>query len=133
VSYARRSRAAFASLSGLLLCAILASVAGSAQPVLDTLPTLDTLRSRLELSPEQEAQLRPIFEKRKSELQQAQLLLQRATTSQQREDVLREAKTAGDAFNAQVEGVLSPSQKEEWREIRAGVREKVKERAEEQR
>ena len=64
-------------------------------------------------------------------LQQAQLLLQRATTDQQKKDVLREAKKTGDAFNAQVEGVLSPSQKPEWREIRSGVREKVKERAEE--
>lgn len=133
MNYTRKSRFGFFSAAGLLLCAMVASVAVSAQPVLDTLPTLDTLSSRLELSPEQEAQLRPLFEKRKSELQQSQLLLQRATSRQQKKEVLRDAKKAGDAFNSQVEGVLSPSQKNEWREIRAGVREKVKERAEEKR
>ena len=66
-----------------------------------------------------------------SELQQSQLLLQRATTPQRKDEVLQEAKKAGDEFNAQVESVLTPSQKHEWREIRSAVREKVKERTEE--
>lgn len=101
--------------------------------MIDTIPTLDTLISRLELTSEQEAQLRPIFQKRTSELQQSQLLLQRAASRQQKRDVLRDAKKAGDEFNSQVESVLTPSQKNEWREIRSEVREKVKERAEEKR
>jgi len=134
VSYARRSRSGISLTAGLLLCAILASLSASAQqPVLDTLPTLDTLRSRLELTPEQEAQLKPIFQNRVSELQQSQVLLQRASTPQQKSDVLRDAKKAGDAFNSQVESVLTPTQKNEWREIRSALREKVKERAEEKR
>ena len=106
------------------------SLPGSAQPVLDSVPTLDTIRSRLELTPEQEAQLRPVFENRKLELQQTQMELQTATTSQRKRDVLRHAKQAGDAFNSQVESVLSPTQKNEWRAIRAEVREKAKERIE---
>jgi hypothetical protein len=89
------------------------------------------LSRQLELSPEQEARLRPIFQKRMYELQQSQMLLQRATTPQRKDEVLQEAKKAGDDFNVQVESVLTPSQKHEWREIRSQVREKVKERTEE--
>ena len=119
------------ALRSLLLCALLASFSASAESVLDVLPTLDSISRQLELTPEQEARLRPIFQNRQSELQQSQLLLQRATTPQRKDEVLQEAKKAGDDFNAQVESALTPSQKQEWREIRSAVRDKVKERAEE--
>ena len=119
------------ALRSLVLCALLASFSASAESVLDVLPTLDNISRQLELTPEQEARLRPIFQNRQSELQQSQLLLQRATTPQRKDAILQEAKKAGDEFNAQVESALTPSQKHEWREIRSAVREKVKERAEE--
>ena len=119
--------------AGLLLCAILASMPGNAAPVLDTLPTLDTLRNRLELTPDQEAKLAPLFDKRIAELRQTKAQLEQATSRQQKRDVLREAKKTGDAFNRQVESVLSPSQQHEWREIRSEIRERAKERAEEKR
>jgi hypothetical protein len=108
-------------------------VAGAvnAAPVLDTLPTVDTVRNRLELTPDQEGQLRPLFEKRLSELRQTKTLLEQATTSQQRRELLRAAKAAGDAFNRQVESVLTPSQQHEWREMRSELRIRAKERAEE--
>ena len=118
------------ALRSLLLCALLASFSASAESVLDVLPTLDSISRQLELTPEQEARLRPIFQNRQSELQQSQLLLQRATTPQRKDEVLQEAKKAGDDFNAQVESALTPSQKQEWREIRSAVREKVEERTE---
>ena len=119
------------ALRSLLLCALLASFSASAESVLDVLPTLDNISRQLELTPAQEARLRPIFQNRQSELQQSQLLLQQATTPQRKDDVLKDARKAGDEFNAQVESALTPSQKHEWREIRSGLREKVKERAEE--
>jgi len=119
------------ALRSLLLCAMFASFSASAESVFDVMPTLDNISRQLELSPEQEARLRPIFQQRMYELQQSQLLLQRATTPQRKDEVLQEAKKAGDEFNMQVESVLTPSQKHEWREIRSGVREKVKERTEE--
>jgi hypothetical protein len=56
------------------------------------------------------------------------VLLQRADTAHQKDEVVRDAKKAGDDFNSQVESVLTPSQKHEWREIRSGLHEKVKER-----
>jgi hypothetical protein len=119
------------ALRSLLLCALLASSSASAESVLDVLPTLESISRQLELTPEQEARLLPIFQNRKSELQQSQLLLQHATTPQRKDEVLKDAKKAGDEFNAQVESALTPSQKQEWREIRSAVREKVKERTEE--
>jgi Spy/CpxP family protein refolding chaperone len=132
VNYAHRSRAGLLFAAGLGLCALLASP-GFAAPVLDTLPTLDTLRNRLELTPEQENKLAPLFDKRIAELRQTKDLLTQASTSQQKRDVLREAKKAGDEFNRQVESVLTPSQQHEWREIRSEIRERAKERAEEKR
>jgi hypothetical protein len=119
------------SAAGLWLCTALLSSPGLATPVLDALPTLDTIRNRLDLTAEQEAQLRPILENRKSELQQAQLDLQQASTRQQKREVLRAAKAAGDTFNTRVESLLTPTQKTEWREIRSELREKAKERIEE--
>ena len=115
----------------LVLCAMLTSLSANAESVLDVIPTLDSITARLELSPEQEARLRPIFQKRMSELQASQVLLQRADTPERKDEVLRDAKKAGDEFNSQVESVLTPSQKHEWREIRSAVREKVKERTDE--
>jgi hypothetical protein len=103
----------------------------SAAPMLDTLPTLDSLRNRLELSPEQENKLAPLFDRRIAELRHTQTLLEQATSTQQKRDVLREAKKTGDAFNHEVESVLTPSQQHEWREIRSELKEKAKERAEE--
>ncbi len=133
MNYSRRSRIGISSAAGLLLCATFAAFSARADSVLDALPTLDSISSRLELTPEQEVQLRPIFQKRMSELQASQRLLQQAATPQQKSDLLLEAKQAGDAFNAQVESFLSPSQKNEWHEIRAGIREKVQEGAEQKR
>lgn len=118
--------------AALMLCAVV-SLAAGAESVLQSIPALDNLVSRLELTPEQEAQLRPIFQNRQAELQQAQLQLQHATSRQQKRDVLHDAKKSGDAFNKQVESLLTPSQKHEWREIRSSIREKVKERAEDKR
>ena len=127
----RRSRLGSLSSAGLWLCAILASLPASAIPVLDQLPTLDSLRNRLELTPEQERQLVPLFEKRQSELRQSLALLEQASTPQQQREVLRDVEQAGKRFNAQVERLLTPSQQHEWREFISELREKAKERIEE--
>ncbi len=111
---------------------MLTSLPGNAaKPVLDMVPTLDNIRSRLELTPEQEALLRPMFQKRENELTHTQLKLQTAATRAQKRDVLLNAKKEGEAFNSQVESVLTPVQKDEWREIRSEIREKARERIEE--
>ena len=45
----------------LVLCTALGSPLVAAQDVWDTVPSLDVVRSRLSLTPEQEAKIRPIF------------------------------------------------------------------------
>jgi hypothetical protein len=112
---------------------MLMSAPASAAPMLESLPTMDVLRNRLELTPQQEEQLTPLFDQRVSELRETQHLLEQASTRQQKRDVLREAKIAGDAFNAQVERVLTPSQQHEWREFVSELKDKAKERAEQKR
>ena len=131
MNHTRRSFAGLTTAAGLLLCAILASAPAGALPLLDSLPTLDTLRNRLELTPEQEAKLAPLFDKRVAELRKTQELLEQATPGQQRQDVLRGAEQEGDAFNTQVESLLTPSRQHEWRDLVSELREQAKERAEE--
>jgi hypothetical protein len=129
----RQSRLGVLSSAGLWLCALLASLPAGALPLLDELPTLDSLRNRLELTAEQEKQLVPLFEKRSSELRQSVTLLEQASTPQQQRDVIREVERIGKEFNAQVERVLTPSQQHEWRDFIAELREKAKERIEDKR
>jgi hypothetical protein len=133
VKHARRSRLGISLAAAFWMAAILTALPGSATPVLDVVPLIENVSSRLNLSAEQEAQLRPLFEKRKSELVHTQLMLQQAVSSEQKRDAMRDAKQQADAFNMQVESLLTPTQKSTWREIRAEVREKAKERAEEKR
>jgi hypothetical protein len=129
--YARQSRLGITLAIGFWLCAILTALPGAATPVLDAVPTLENLATRLDLSAEQEGRLRPIFQERKAEVANTQQLLQSATTREQKRDLLREARTQADAFNSKVESVLTPTQLPRWRELRSQTREKIRERAEE--
>jgi len=117
-------------LTSAALLVVLASASTIAAPMLDHLPTLSSLSSRLELTPEQESKLAPLFDVRVSQLRVAKEKLQQATSRQQRRDILREAKNAGDEFSRQVESVLTPSQQHKWRDIRKEMREQAKERIE---
>src|SRR3954467_3463771 len=109
--YARQSRLGITLAIGFWLCAILTALPGAATPVLDAVPTLENLATRLDLSAEQEGRLRPIFQERKAEVANTQQLLQSATTREQKRDLLREARTQADAFNSKVESVLTPTQR----------------------
>jgi len=119
--------------AALALCAGLAALPAGASPVLDSVPTLENVSKRLELTPAQETQLRPIFEERLAALQKTQSDLQQAATDKEKREVLRAAKRAGDAFNTRVTAVLSSAQRHEWNEIRAAAREKAKARIDQKR
>jgi hypothetical protein len=114
----------------LVLGTLLAPPPAVAQDVWDTVPSMDVVRNRLSLTPEQEARLRPIFEQRIGELQQLKDQLAKATSEQQKRSLMSGAKEGASAFNSQVEAVLDTTQKSEWRELRSQTREKVKERYE---
>ena len=129
MKYARRLPA-LSVAAGLLLAALAAPLQAVGTPW-DYLPTMDVVRRKLELTPEQETQLRPIFDERLTELQQVRARVEQAPTKAEKRAVLRDAKQQSNAFNSKVESLLSPSQKSKWRELRSETREKLKERYEE--
>lgn len=116
-------------LAGFLLCALLA-VPGFAQnqTLRDSVPSMDAVRSRLHLTPEQETRLAPLFRERELQVQQTRQKFELATSKSGKREVLKAAKSEAQAFNAQVESVLDSSQKADWRDLRDETREKVKER-----
>jgi hypothetical protein len=120
-------------LAAMVWVAMMASWPADAASPWDTMPALDTVRSRLNLTPDQESKIVPLFERRLSELQQTRVKLEQAPSRQEKRSVLRDAKRQGDSFNTNVESLLNTEQKSEWREIRKETREKFKERAEEKR
>jgi hypothetical protein len=116
-------------LAGFLLCALLAAPGfAQNQTLRDSVPSMDAVRSRLHLTPEQETRLAPLFRERELQLQQTRQKFELATSKTEKRAVLKAAKGEAQAFNAQVESVLDSSQKGDWRELRDETREKVKER-----
>jgi hypothetical protein len=131
VLQAHRFRAGAALFAGLLFCASMVSPAQAAP--LDALPSIDVVRNRLSLTPEQEASLRPMFQDRGGQLADLRARLEQAATKQERRGILRDARQQADDFNRRVESQLDVSQKQEWRKLRSETREKVKQKIEEQR
>lgn len=122
---ARRSWAIFTLIAAVWLCGSQSPMALAQQPFLDSIPSLDVVRRRLELSDAQYAKLQPIFEQRLAELQILQSRLQPPASDQERQQALRDARRGADTFNSQVVRVLSAPQKNEWRKLRDEAREKV--------
>jgi len=118
--------------AGLALCASLSAPAVS-QTLRDSVPSIDVVRTRLNLTPQQEETLKPLFQKRATDLQETRARLEQAASRTEKRDVLRAAKGQAQSFNTQVESVLNNEQKAEWRELRDETREKVKDRYEQKR
>ena len=120
-------------IAGFLLCALLAATSfAQDQTLRDSVPSIDVVRNRLHLTPEQEAKLKPLFREREQQLYATRSKLEAAATSTEKREVAKGAKSDAQAFNTQVESVLDASQKTQWRELRDETREKVKERYERQ-
>jgi hypothetical protein len=122
---------AAALLAGFLFSVAMASLSTAAP--LDAVPSIDVVRSRLHLTPEQQSKLAPLFQERGAQLQALRTQLEQAASRQERRTLMREARQQADRFNQQVESVLDVEQKQEWRELRSETREKVRERIEEKR
>lgn len=114
--------ALIASILGLSLSVSLAASSAPAEM------SIDQLKSRLNLTAEQEAKIAPYLETRKSKLQAAQGKLTSASSRRDKRAALQEAKQAQDEFVKNVEPVLTAEQQTEWQKIRAEAREQMKER-----
>ena len=120
-------------IAGFLLCALLTATSfAQDQTLRDSVPSIDVVRNRLNLTPEQEAKLKPLFREREQQIYATRSKLEAAASSSAKREVAKAAKSEAQAFNMQVEGVLDASQKAQWRELRDETREKVKERYERQ-
>jgi hypothetical protein len=127
----RRREEQVMRLPGFVLCALLGAPAlAQNQTLRDSVPSIDVVRNRLHLTPQQEEKLRPLFQQREQQLYETRSRLETAASSSEKRDVLRAAKSDAQSFNTQVESVLDASQKSEWRDLRDETREKVKERYE---
>lgn len=89
---------------------------------------IDELKARLNLTPEQQAQIAPLAEARRSKLEGIRGKLDSASSRKDKRAVLQEAKAAQDEFTSKVEPLLTAEQKTEWQKMRAETRSKMKER-----
>jgi hypothetical protein len=126
-----RSRLAAALATGMVFSALMIAPAGA--DTWDQVPSIDVVRNRLSLTPEQESRLTPLFQERATQLRELRARIDQAPSRQEKRSLLRDARKQADGFNAQVESVLDVAQKKEWRELRAQTREKLKQAVEEQR
>src|SRR4051812_13457508 len=108
--------ATFTRVSGLLLCVLLAAPLAYSQTLADSVPSIDVVRNRLNLTDQQQAKLSPLFQQRAAEIKDTRLRLEEAGTRTEKQSIMRDAKAAARSFNTQVESVLDTSQKAEWRE-----------------
>lgn len=129
----RRREEQVMRLTGFVSCVLVAALAfAQNQTLRDSVPSIDAVRNRLHLTPQQEEKLRPMFLQREQQLYETRSKLETAASSTAKREVLRAAKADAQSFNTQVESVLDASQKAEWRDLRDETREKVKERYERQ-
>jgi hypothetical protein len=118
----------------VLVVALVASVLGLSMSIslADSSPpaemTIEQLKSRLDLTAEQQAKIAPYLETRKAKLQTAHGKINSASSRKDKRAALQEAKQAQDEFVKSVEPVLTPEQQTEWAKIRAEAREQMKER-----
>jgi hypothetical protein len=127
----RRREEQVMRLPGFMLCALLAAPAfAQYQTLRDSVPSIDVVRNRLNLTPQQEERLRPLFRQREQQLYETRSKLESAASSTEKREIMRAAKSDAQSFNTQVESILDAAQKSGWRDLRDETREKVKERYE---
>jgi periplasmic protein CpxP/Spy len=91
--------------------------------------TFEEASQRLKLSPDQQAQIKPLFDARNSKLKEIHDKYASAgdTSRRAKRSAFQEAKSAQDAFNSKVKPILSPEQQTELDKMRKEARDKMKE------
>ncbi len=89
---------------------------------------IDELRSRLNLTPEQQTQIAPYADKRKAKMEELRSKVSGSASRRDKRAALQEAKQAQEEFIKNVEPLLTPEQQTEWKKIREEVRAELKER-----
>ena len=87
---------------------------------------LGEMKQRLQLTPEQETQIKPLLEARRAKMDEIRGKYSGDTSRRAKRSMAREARTAAEEFNKQLATILSDEQKAEWEKIREETRAKVK-------
>lgn len=116
------------SLTALLFVATIGMQPAVAAEVPAAQMNLDELKARLNLTPEQQAQIVPLAEARRAKLEGMRSKLDSASSRRDKRAVLQEAKAVQDEFTSKVEPLLTAEQKTEWQKMREEARSKMKER-----
>jgi hypothetical protein len=105
----------------------LLSAAPSLAQVQEPLPALNIMSARLNLTAEQQAQIAPLLERRRGELQETRTRMTNLDSRSEQKAVKKTAKEEQERFNKEVESLLTPEQQPEWARLRDETRAKLKE------
>jgi len=92
---------------------------------------LERMKTRLKLTPEQEAQLKPILEenaKKMRELRDKHLAANQGQPTPPDPEMRKQMIALRDENDARIVKVLTPTQAEEWKKMRAEARERMEQR-----
>jgi len=116
------------SLTALLYVASPAIPAAAAAEEPAAQLSIEDLKARLSLTPEQQEKIAPLAEERRAKLEGIRGKLSSAASRQDKRAVLQDAKAIQDDFASKVEPLLTAEQKTEWTRMRAEARSKMIER-----
>jgi hypothetical protein len=89
---------------------------------------IEQLRSRLNLTPEQQQQIEPLAAQRRARLEDIHARMNGANSRRDKMQLMKEAKRVQDEFVAETEPLLTDDQRIEWKKMRDENREQMKER-----
>jgi hypothetical protein len=113
-------------LATVLLCLTVPAVMAD-QPNAPQM-SMEELKSRLNLTPEQQSKIQPHADTRNEKFKQAHDKMTAAASKHDKRAAMHEAKLAQDDFVRNVEPILTPDQQAEWKKMRTEARDKMKER-----
>lgn len=86
----------------------------------------EELKERLKLTAEQAAQIKPLVEARRAQMEEIRAKYAGDPSRRAKREMAREAKAAAQDFNKKLEPILTDEQEAEWKKIREEARAKVK-------
>lgn len=111
----------------LTLVALLAAAQEPATDPASLQAALQEARTRLQLTPEQEAQLKPLMQERNAGLKAIREKYAGDDSRRARRAMFREAEPVVENYQARVRTILNDAQVAEWEKMRAESRERLKE------
>jgi hypothetical protein len=117
-----------AVLAFYLICIAPQSAAADESPVSAPQITMEELRTRLNLTPQQQEQIAPLIEERKAKMEPIRAKASSTASRREKIALFQDAKTVQDDFNSKVQPILTQEQQAEWNKIREELRERMKER-----